>query len=234
MVPTVSSCQMGGVPVPSDVLKKILMDVKDAKVARVCKAFQAVQNNFFWQNLVKEWKAKGVVFEQGQLTDIKGTIHTIFTEQLESIRAFHAPLIGVHKDQPLDATRYANLHKFVEFFSKCKKYDKAFKLSSEFDPHFDDEQAKSLEYCIQYVEAQFQKFQLEEYELLYAKYREFDPNFQLSSSYDPNNFDSGKADSIAYCNQFMKSRLLNMYGCAWLITPCTLAVLKENLEKDQL
>jgi hypothetical protein len=146
-----SFCHMGGVDVPYEVLKEILVKVRNPKVARVCKAFYAViQENLFWENLARDFIKQGIKFNADQLKDVKGTIQALFALQHLTIKKIHAPLLGTQKKDSL-AIEYLNIREFFKLFFDCKELDDNFNLSSKFDSKFDDQQAQSREYCIQYM-----------------------------------------------------------------------------------
>lgn len=198
-----SHLNMNNVFVPLDILTKILIEVKDPRVAKVCKMFNYIINrDFYWECIGSDFATYDLAVKQG-MESIKenaslikaqdnsdlangvklkieippGSIKAFVLEYIKvhtnSIKAINPRVLGLKKQSPLDADYHGKLTTFLQLFLKCEV--KGQSVNSK--------------------------------------------NFNLSHSYDEN-FDDAQIGSIDYCILYMKNFIeaSEMFEC--LLSKC--------------
>ena len=141
---------------PTDLVQKILIKVKDPRVAQVCKTFNTlIAQNTHWSSVQRELEACDPALKTlfAKQTDLKTAIVTHLTLQNVNIGLIKPEFLGLNSDEPLDMEHYKKLEIFLRLHAQCKLCDPNFSFSATFDSNFDSNQADSLDYSITYMKS---------------------------------------------------------------------------------
>jgi hypothetical protein len=227
MVNLISGLCMKDIWIPSDVLTKILVDVKDPRVAQICKTFNAIiQSDIYWRGINESLAEYNPELKIGSMKNVKKVLKKCLAFPSEKQLIFLNGVSDGKSLAPLSPELVSKYYTFYKNYNRCLDLDRNFKLSSTFDSKFDNNQITSREYCTQYVNSIAGL-----YDLLFCICEKWNDDFELSSNYLGDNFDDSQGNSVLYRIQMMKCYLVNELDCGFLMNPdLTLDEIKNQLK----